>query len=709
MATSISQTLLLTVALAPLAGALVAGLAGKWVGTRGAHTATILGVLVAFIGSMMVLSQVGAGARYNATVYEWMVLANPLLPGGKLVMEVGFLIDGLTAMMMVVVTFVSLMVHIYTIGYMAGDPGYQRFFSYISLFTFSMLMLVMSNNFLQLFFGWEAVGLVSYLLIGFWFKKPTAVFANMKAFLVNRVGDFGFILGIGLVVAYAGTLNYAEAFAKAPELAKLVFPGSDWMLITVLCICLFIGAMGKSAQFPLHVWLPDSMEGPTPISALIHAATMVTAGIFMVARMSPLFELSDTALNFVMVIGAITALFMGFLGIIQNDIKRVVAYSTLSQLGYMTVALGASAYSVAVFHLMTHAFFKALLFLAAGSVIIGMHHDQDIRNMGGLRKHMPITWLTALLGSLALIGTPLFAGFYSKDSIIEAVHATNLPGTGFAIFAVTLGVFVTAFYSFRMYFLVFHGPERFHHKPFPPADHAHGEHDDKAHDKAHNTKQENKQDSKQDSKHDEHHHSHTPHESPWVVTAPLILLAIPSVLVGFLTIQPLLFGDFFKDAIFVDAAKHPAMKELAQGFHGAAAMALHGLTTLPFFLALAGVVVAWWFYVKQPAIPAAIGRTLKPLVTVLENKYYLDWFNEHVLAAGARALGTGLWKGGDQAVIDGTINGTARAVGGLGGWVRQLQTGRLYTYALVMLLGVFALLTWQLWPFFFNGTNGAGR
>ncbi len=674
MASTISQGLLLTVPLAPLAGALIAGLAGKWVGQRGAHTFTILGVLIAFICSVVVLSQVGAGARFNATIYEWMVL-------GKLVMEVGFLVDGLTAMMMVVVTFVSLMVHIYTIGYMEGDPGYQRFFSYISLFTFSMLMLVMSNNFLQLFFGWEAVGLVSYLLIGFWFKKPTAIFANMKAFLVNRVGDFGFILGIGLIVANAGTLNYGEAFAKGPELAKMMFPspfgGPDWMLITVACICLFIGAMGKSAQFPLHVWLPDSMEGPTPISALIHAATMVTAGIFMVARMSPLFELSDTALNFVLVIGAITALFMGFLGIIQNDIKRVVAYSTLSQLGYMTVALGASAYSVAVFHLMTHAFFKALLFLAAGSVIIGMHHDQDIRNMGGLRKHMPITWITALLGSLALIGTPLFAGFYSKDSIILAVEASNLPGSHFAAFAVIAGVFVTAFYSFRMYFLVFHGEERFHHKPFPPEDeHAHDDHGDQG------------------------HHKHTPHESPWVVTAPLILLAIPSVVIGYMAIGPMLFGEFFKDAIVVDAAKHPAMAELAKDFHGAAAMALHGLQTLPFWLAVAGVVTAWWFYLKQPSIPVAIGRALKPVVTVLENKYYLDWFNEHVLAAGARLLGTGLWKGGDQAVIDGAINSAARGVGGLGGLVRQLQTGRLYTYALVMLLGIFVLLTWQLWPFF---------
>jgi NADH-quinone oxidoreductase subunit L len=571
------------------------------------------------------------------------------------------------------------MVHVYTIGYMDGDPGYQRFFSYISLFTFSMLMLVMSNNFLQLFFGWEAVGLVSYLLIGFWFKKPTAVFANMKAFLVNRVGDFGFILGIGLIAAYAGTLNYGEAFAKAGELSKLQFPGTDWQLLTVACICLFVGAMGKSAQFPLHVWLPDSMEGPTPISALIHAATMVTAGIFMVARMSPLFELSDTALNLVLVIGAITALFMGFLGIIQNDIKRVVAYSTLSQLGYMTVALGLSAYSVAVFHLMTHAFFKALLFLAAGSVIIGMHHDQDIRNMGGLRKHMPITWITALLGSLALIGTPLFAGFYSKDSILIASHHSTLPGATFAMWAVYIGVFVTAFYSFRMYFLVFHGEERFHHKPFPPpshedSDHAHG--------------------------HDDDHADHTPHESPWVVTAPLILLAVPSVVIGYMTIQPLLFGEFLKDAITVNTQAHPAIAELAKMFHGPVAMALHGVVTAPFWLALAGVVTAWVFYLKAPHIPAAIDRALKPVRTVLENKYYMDWFNENVLAAGARALGTGLWKGGDQAVIDGAINGSARGIGGLAGVLRQAQTGRLYTYALVMLLGIFALLTWQLWPFF---------
>lgn len=667
MSAQLTQNTLLAVPLAPLAGAIVAGFFGKAVGRRGSHIVTILGVLIAFILSAQTLYSVAVdGARFNATVYEWMVL-------GPLKMEVGFLIDGLTAMMMVVVTFVSLMVHIYTIGYMEEDDGYQRFFSYISLFTFSMLMLVMSNNMLQLFFGWEAVGLVSYLLIGFWYKKPTAIFANMKAFLVNRVGDFGFILGIGLLVAFGGSLNYVEIFAKSELLSKMVFPGTDWALLTVACICLFIGAMGKSAQFPLHVWLPDSMEGPTPISALIHAATMVTAGIFMVARMSPLFELSDTALNFVMVIGSITALFMGFLGIIQNDIKRVVAYSTLSQLGYMTVALGASAYSVAVFHLMTHAFFKALLFLGAGSVIIGMHHDQDIRNMGGLRKYMPITWITSLLGSLALIGTPLFSGFYSKDSIIEAVHASHLPGAQFAYFAVIAGVFVTAFYSFRMYFLVFHGKEHFHHKPFP------GEHDH--HD-------------------DDHGHAHTPHESPAVVWVPLVLLAIPSVVIGFLTIQPMLFGEFFKDAIFVNLHAHPAMEELASEFHGAAAMALHGLSTLPFWLALGGVVTAYVFYMVAPSIPATLAKVLRPLIVILENKYFMDWINENILARAARLIGTGLWKGGDGALIDGLIiNGSASTVGGIAGLVRRFQTGYLYWYALVMILGVTGLMTWQLWPY----------
>jgi NADH-quinone oxidoreductase subunit L len=680
MSQTLNASTLLAVPMAPLVGAILAGIlgtqfGGNWIGRRMSHSLTILGVLLSFVLSAMTLVSVAFdGARFNETLYTWMVV-------GGLKMEIGFLVDGLTAMMMCVVTFVSLMVHLYTVGYMEEDEGYNRFFAYISLFTFAMLMLVMSNNLLQLFFGWEAVGLVSYLLIGFWFNKPTAIFANMKAFLVNRVGDFGFILGIGLIVAYAGSLNYAEVFAKSGELAKIGFPGTDWLLVTVICICLFIGAMGKSAQFPLHVWLPDSMEGPTPISALIHAATMVTAGIFMVARMSPLFELSDTALNFVMVIGAITALFMGFLGIIQNDIKRVVAYSTLSQLGYMTVALGASAYSVAVFHLMTHAFFKALLFLAAGSVIMGVHHNQDIRWMGGLRRYMPITWITALLGSLALIGTPLFSGFYSKDEIIMAVHASTLPAAGFAYFAVLAGVFITSFYSFRMYFLVFHGKPRFDQNPDAQQHALDADHHDDGH--AHG------------------HHAadpHAPHESPWVVTLPLVLLAIPSVLIGFITIQPMLFGDFFKDAIFVNLELHKAMDALREEFHGPLQMALHGLSAAPFWLALAGVASAYYLYMVNPALPAAIKTRVQPLYTLLENKYYMDWFNENVLARGARALGTGLWKGGDQAVIDGAlVNGAWKLVAWVAGVTRRVQTGYLYHYALAMILGVFVLMTYFVW------------
>jgi NADH-quinone oxidoreductase subunit L len=673
MAGQLNPNLLLAVPLAPLAGAAIAGLFGtkffgNKVGRATSHTVTILGVLIAFIISMQTLFAVMDGATFNGTVYRWMTV-------GDTNFDIGFLVDSLTAMMMCVVTFVSLMVHIYTIGYMAEDEGYNRFFSYISLFTFSMLMLVMSNNFLQLFFGWEAVGLVSYLLIGFWYTRPTAIFANMKAFLVNRVGDFGFILGIGLLLAYAGSMNYADVFAKKEELAMLTLPGTDWQLLTVACICLFIGAMGKSAQFPLHVWLPDSMEGPTPISALIHAATMVTAGIFMVARMSPLFELSETALSFVLVIGSITALFMGFLGIIQNDIKRVIAYSTLSQLGYMTVALGASAYSVGVFHLMTHAFFKALLFLAAGAVIIGMHHDQDIRNMGGLRKYMPITWITSLIGSLALIGTPFFAGFYSKDSIIEAVHATHIPGAGIANFAVLAGVFVTAFYSFRMYFLVFHGEERFG-KPHP------GEHQNHSHDE-HS---------------DESHHGlapgEKPHEAPWVVTLPLVLLAIPSVLIGFFTIGPMLHGDFFNNVIFVSES-HPAMEELAKEFHGAVAMGLHGFTTLPFALALAGVASAYYCYLVNPRVPAWFYSKFHAIHTLLDNKYYMDKFNQVVFAGGARVLGGGLWRVGDRALIDGLIvNGSAKVVGWFSSVIRLIQSGYIYHYAFVMILGILGFLVY---------------
>jgi NADH-quinone oxidoreductase subunit L len=659
-----------------LVGATIAGLFGtkffgNLIGRAAAHTATILGVAIACVLSFMVLNDVLAGARFNETIYTWMQL-------GELSLEVGFLVDPLTAMMMVVVTFVSLMVHIYTIGYMAEDEGYSRFFAYISLFTFSMLMLVMSNNFLQLFFGWEAVGLVSYLLIGFWYTRPTAIFANMKAFLVNRVGDFGFILGIGLLLAYSGSMSYDGVFAQKDVLVQQVLPGTDWNLLTVACICLFIGAMGKSAQFPLHVWLPDSMEGPTPISALIHAATMVTAGIFMVSRMSPLFELTDTALSFVLIIGSITALFMGFLGIVQNDIKRVVAYSTLSQLGYMTVALGVSAYPIAVFHLMTHAFFKALLFLGAGSVIMGMHHDQDMRNMGGLWKYMPITWLTSLLGSLALIGTPFFSGFYSKDSIIEAVAESHIYGSGFAYFAVMAGVFITAFYSFRMYFLVFHGKERFGQA-----------HDDHGHD-AH------------DDHHDDHHHGlapgQKPHESPWVVTLPLVLLAIPSVIVGYFTIGPMLFGDFFGNAIFVDVVKHHSMKELADAFHGPVAMAAHSLHSPVLYLALGGVVTAAVFYLWLPQIPAFFARVLAPVKAILDNKYYLDDFNQAVFAKGARVLGAGLWKGADQGLIDGlVVNGSTRVVAWFSATVRQVQSGYLYHYAFAMILGLIGLIGWILY------------
>lgn len=664
------QALLIWIPILPLIAAAVVGLLGCKLPRSAAHLITITAVGVSFALSACVLSATIDGFYTNYNLYTW-------LTSGSIEFNVGFLIDNLTAMMMVVVTFVSLMVHIYTIGYMHEDPGYARFFSYISLFTFAMLMLVMSNNFMQLFFGWEAVGLVSYLLIGFWYIRPTAVYANLKAFLVNRVGDFGFLLGIGLVLYYTGSLDYAAVFKAAPALSETqinIIPNLTWSLMTVTCILLFIGAMGKSAQVPLHVWLPDSMEGPTPISALIHAATMVTAGIFMVARMSPLFELSNTALAFVMTIGAVTALFMGFLGIIQNDIKRVVAYSTLSQLGYMTVALGASAYSVAIFHLMTHAFFKALLFLAAGAVIMGMHHDQDIRHMGNLKKYMPVTWITSLIGSLALIGTPFFAGFYSKDSIIEAVGATHYGlVTNFAYFAVLAGVFVTAFYSFRLYFLVFHGKEKWrelkhdHHEDDHGHHHGLGQHDN-------------------------------PHEPGWVVKLPLILLAIPSVFIGYLAIVPMLHGKFFSGVIWLNAEAHPAMHELTHHFitvlHTPAGMALHGFMTLPFVLAASGVTLAWFFYMVRPDIPAFIQKNCSGINKILENKYGFDSFNERYLAGGARKIGEKLWQIGDVELIDGAIvNGVARLIGRISGVIRHLQSGLIYHYAFAMIIGVFLFLT----------------
>jgi len=655
------KSLALLAVLAPLAGSLFVGLLCRVIPRSVAHCVTIAGVTISFFASLLLVKSASAGQVFNEPIYTW-------LASGDYVFSIGFLIDTLSATMMAVVTFVSLMVHLYTVGYMRDDPGYNRFFSYLSLFTFAMLMLVMANNFVQLFFGWEAVGLVSYLLIGFWFTRPTAIHANLKAFLVNRVGDFGFLLGIGLILAHFGSLDYATVFQRAPELAdKTISLWGDmpWSLLTVVCICLFIGAMGKSAQMPLHVWLPDSMEGPTPISALIHAATMVTAGIFMVARMSPLFELSETALAFMLIIGAMTALFMGFLGCIQNDIKRVVAYSTLSQLGYMTVALGVSAYSVAIFHLVTHAFFKALLFLAAGSVIIGMHHDQDIRNMGGLRKYMPITWATALIGSLALIGTPFFAGFYSKDSIIEAARHSTLPGASFAYFAVSIGVLVTAFYSFRMFFLVFHGKERFgkgdaHH------DHAAEQHGLSAGEK--------------------------PHESPWVVWLPLVMLAIPSLIAGALLIEPMLAGNWFQGVIYVDAA-HGALSAFQQEFHGAWAMGLHAFTTLPFWLAVVGVFLAWYGYLINPALPALLAARLSALYTLLANKYYFDRIYETLFAGGARYLGRNFWQIGDVKLLDGVVvHGAARLVALFSAGLRLAQTGYVYHYAFVMIVGLACLL-----------------
>jgi len=647
------EQLLLTIVLAPLAAAILAGLFGRWIGRAGAHTVTILGVAIAFGLSAKVLWDSLHGAPvFDAPVYTWLV-------SDGLRMEVGFLVDRLTALMMVVVTFVSLMVHVYTIGYMHDDPGYTRFFSYISLFTFAMLMLVMSNNLLQLFFGWEAVGLVSYLLIGFWYTRPTAIAANMKAFLVNRVGDFGFLLGIAGIVYLTGTLHYAEIFDKAEGIAGTsfeLFPGVAWSAATVICICLFIGAMGKSAQVPLHVWLPDSMEGPTPISALIHAATMVTAGIFMVARMSPLFEQSETALSFVIVIGATTALFMGFLGIVANDIKRVVAYSTLSQLGYMTVALGVSAYAGAIFHLMTHAFFKALLFLAAGSVIIAMHHEQDMRKMGGLKKYMPITYWTCVIGALALIGFPAFSGFFSKDALIEAVGLSTLPAARYGYWCVLIGVFVTAFYTFRLVFMTFHGTERM----------------------------------------DEHTRAHL-HESPWVVTLPLVLLAIPSVIIGWPVVGAVLFGDYFGNAVYV-APAHDVLARLGEHYHGPWAFVRHGLSSPILGLAGAGVMLAWYLYIKEPQLAERLRDRAGWLYTLLVNKYYFDAFNEKVVAAGARALGTGLWRVGDVAIIDGAaVNGSARLVGWIANVARGLQTGYLYHYAFATIIGLSALLAWLLW------------
>ena len=660
------MTLSCIAAFSPLVGAILAGFLGWKLGRKFAHRVTILSVAISFAASVAALWQVWGGARLDGEVYTW-------LAGENFRLQVGFLVDRLTVTMMTVVTFVSLMVHVYTIGYMADDPGYQRFFAYISLFTFSMMMLVMANNFLQLFFGWEAVGLVSYLLIGFWYTRPSAIYANLKAFLVNRVGDFGFLIGIATLFVACGTLDYGAVFSFAPKLAPAVveiIPGVPWSLMSIICIALFVGAMGKSAQFPLHVWLPDSMEGPTPISALIHAATMVTAGIFMVARMSPLFELSETARSFVLVIGAITMFFMALIAIVQYDIKRVVAYSTLSQLGYMTVALGASAYPVAIFHLMTHAFFKAVLFLGAGSVIIALHHEQDMRKMGGLAKYMPITYATVLIGSFANAGIPPFAGFFSKDSIVEALAATHTPGHMFAYVLALAGVFVSALYSFRLVFYAFHGAERFETAH-------HGHEDGHA-----------KHDPHEEPGHGEMHGK--PHETPWVVTLPLVLLAIPSVVIGGLTIAPMLYGDWFAGSI----ATTETMEEMGREFHGAWPMVVHSLTSIPLWLALAGLATAYFLYIVRPDLPAVIKKKAGFLATILERKYYFDDFNDWFFAGGARRLGQGLWLWGDKTVIDGImVNGTARLIVWFASVARRLQTGFIYHYAFTMIFGVFALLS----------------
>ncbi len=643
----------LIIALSPLLGAIIAGFFGRTLGRSATHSVTILGVLISTVLSLMVFNHhvLEDNIAFNQNLYTWMQI-------GSLNVSVGFLVDNLTAVMLVVVSFVSLMVHIYTIGYMSHDKDYTKFFSYISLFTFSMFMLVMSNNFMQLFFGWEAVGLVSYLLIGFWHHKESAVEANLKAFLVNRVGDFGFLLGIGLVLAFSGSLDYAEVFSSLSNTANQTLWGMD--LITVVCLLLFVGAMGKSAQVPLHVWLPGSMEGPTPISALIHAATMVTAGIFMVSRMSPLFEMSDVALTVVMIVGAITALFMGLLGIVQNDIKKVVAYSTLSQLGYMTVALGVSAYSVAIFHLMTHAFFKALLFLAAGSVIVAMHHEQDIRKMGGLKKYMPITYWTSLIGTLALIGFPGFAGFYSKDMIIEAVHFSQLPYADWVYYAVLIGVFITAFYSLRMFFLVFHGQSRV-------------EHDTAKH----------------------------LHESPLSITFPLVMLAIPSAIIGYLTIEPMLFKGWLDDAITV-ASSHGSMAELAKLFHGALGMISHAVQTPPFWMMLGGIVAAWVFSLYRTQWADWVQSTFKRTNYVLESLYGFDRLNEIIFVNGIKKLGQFLWKVSDSTLIDSMIvNGSARFVGFISAVIRPIQTGYVYHYAFFMIFSLLIILTWAL----FMGEN----
>jgi NADH-quinone oxidoreductase subunit L len=645
----------LIIMLLPLAGSLIAGLGGKIIGRRATHWTTILLVGISFLLSAYVFAEIAILGKpaVDGVIYRW-------ITSGTFHMDVSLLVDNLSATMLFVVTFVSLMVHIYTVGYMADDPGYQRFFSYVSLFTFSMLTLVLANNFVLMFFGWEGVGLVSYLLIGFWFKREPAVFGSLKAFLANRVGDLGFILAIAAVLMYFGDLNYQTVFANVPTVLDKtmnIFPGVSVSVITVICVLLFIGAMGKSAQVPLHVWLPESMEGPTPISALIHAATMVTAGIYMVARMSPLFEYSPVTLSLVLVIGATTCLFMGVLAVFNHDIKRVIAYSTLSQLGYMTVALGASAYDAAIFHLFTHAFFKALLFLAAGSVIIAMHHEQDMRKMGGLAYYMPVTYLTFFVGAISLAALPPFAGFYSKDAIIEAVHFSKIPGASFAYFCVMAGAFITPLYIFRALFLTFHGKER-----MDPEVKAHLQ------------------------------------ESPWVVLFPLLALAVPSIIAGGLLIGPMLITEprLLGNSIFI-LPQHDVLHALAQHFHGAKAMALAATHTVTFWLAIAGIVVAWFFNMLMPSLAESLKKRFAFLYMIMVRKYGFDDFNQIVLVHGTRWLGNVFYTVSDLKLIDGIfVNGSGKAIRWFSQVARRIQTGYLYHYAFAMIIGLLGFLGWLL-------------
>jgi NADH-quinone oxidoreductase subunit L len=641
--------------LAPLLGSLLAGLAGRQIGKKGSHWITIILMSISFVSAISVLEMVIWNHQsFNGTLYTWG-------SSGSFQFNLGFLIDPLSVVMMALVTFVSLLVHLYSVGYMAEDPSNQRFFSYVSLFTFFMLLLVTANNFLQLFFGWEGVGLVSYLLIGFWFSKESAASGSLKAFIVNRIGDFAFILGIAAIHNYFNTLDYASVFDKASSLVgtnMAIFPGTYWMVLTVICVLLFVGAMAKSAQVPLHIWLPESMEGPTPISALIHAATMVTAGVFMVARMSPLFELSQTALTMILVVGSTGALFLGLLAFVENDIKRIIAYSTMSQLGYMMAANGASAFSAGIFHLLTHGCFKALLFLSAGSVIVAMHHEQDLRNMGGLRKYLPITYLCFLVGAISLAAIPPFSGYFSKEAVIEAVRLSYIPGAHYAYYCLLAGSFVTAFYIFRAFFMAFHGKERM----------------------------------------DEKLRRHLK-ESHWTLLTAMVSLAIPSICLGGIMVHSILYETpgLLGKSIYI-SPQFDVLADMAGKFHGVMNQTYQAFTSTPFWFALSGVFFAWLVVIRQPACFDRLSQYLSIFRLILTRQYGLDWFSDTVVARGSRGIADFFFKTGDSKIIDHfLINGSGRGVTWMSNIVRRMQSGYLYHYAFVMILGLLGLLWWLIW------------